>query len=123
VREQRTVIIADDQKSLRLLLRATLGALGCRLLEVSNGADALDLSRREHPSLLLLDVGMPGMDGYTVCRTLKSDPETAGIPVVMLSARAQQSERQQGLDAGADAYLTKPFNPTDLRAMLKSMLG
>ena len=115
-------MIADDQQSLRLLLRATLGPVGYRVVEAINGAEALSVARDEHPDLVFLDVGMPGMDGYAVCRELKNDPETAGIPVIMLSARAQQPDKQKGIEAGADPYLTKPFKPAELRSVLSTFL-
>ena len=119
---QKTVMIADDQQSLRLLLRATLGPVGYRVVEAINGAEALSVARDEHPDLVFLDVGMPGMDGYAVCRELKNDPETASIPVIMLSARAQQPDKQKGIEAGADLYLTKPFKPAELRSVLSTFL-
>jgi CheY-like chemotaxis protein len=121
--DQKTVLIADDQQILRTLLRATLRKSSARVVEATDGLEALALARQERPDAVLLDVGMPGLDGYAVCRALKDDPATAGIIVVMLTARAQQAERERGLAAGADAYLTKPFRPAELLTFMNELLG
>ena len=120
---EKTVLVVDDEASLRLLTQATLGRGTCRVLEATNGAAGLELARREHPDLVILDVGMPDLDGYTVCRALKADPATAGIAVVMLTARAQEGDRQRGVEAGADAYVTKPFSPRVLLGTAERLLG
>ncbi len=121
--EQKTVMIADDQVALRRLLRATLGPCGVRVVEVGNGREALAVAQVERPSLVVLDVGMPEMDGLEVCRSLKADPATAEIPVIILSARAQQADRAKGMASGANVYLTKPFKPGELRALLREHLA
>ena len=120
---QKTVLVAEDERALRLLLRATLGRHEYRLLEASDGDEALRLARQERPDLVLLDVGMAGLDGYAVCRALKGDPATAGICVIMLTGRAQAADRGQGAAAGADAYLVKPFSPSELLHTIKDFLG
>ncbi len=120
---EKTVLVVDDEASLRLLMQATLGRGAYRVLEATNGAAGLELARRERPDLVILDVGMPDLDGYTVCRALKGDPETAGMAVVMLTARAQEGDRQRGVEAGADAYITKPFSPRALLETVERMLG
>ena len=112
--DQKTILIADDEQLVRQLIRATLRNISLRILEAADGGEALALARRERPDLLLLDVGLPGVDGYAVCRALKSDPETAAITVIMLTARAQRKDQERGLGSGADAYLTKPFRPQEL---------
>ncbi len=119
----KTVLIADDQRSLRLLLRATLGRGGFRVLEAADGAEAVETARRERPDLVLLDVGMPRLDGLAACRMLKADPATANIPILMLTARAQQADRDEGIEAGADAYFTKPFKPSELQAIVSQAIG
>jgi two-component system phosphate regulon response regulator PhoB len=121
--EQKTVLIADDQPALRQLLRATLSRIGLHVIEATNGSEALTLARQERPDLVLMDVGMPQMDGLEVCRALKADPDTAQIPVFILTARAQQIEREKGLASGATVYLTKPFKPAELRGMLREHLS
>lgn len=120
---EKTVLVVDDEASLRLLMQATLGRGTYRVLEATNGAAGLELARRERPDLVILDVGMPDLDGYEVCRALKGDPNTAGIAVVMLTARAQEGDRRRGVEAGADAYLTKPFSPRALLETVERLLG
>ena len=117
------VLVVDDERSLRLLMRATLSRGSYRVLEAASGTQGLAVARRERPDLILLDIGMPGLDGYGVCRALKGDPETASIVVVMLTARALEADRQQGIEAGADEYITKPFSPAELLATVQRLLG
>ncbi len=112
--DQKTVLVADDESMLRQLIRATFRSRPLRVLEAASGPEALAVTRTERPDLVLLDVGLPELDGYAVCRTLKTDPATAGIKVVMLTARAQQRDIERGTAAGADAYITKPFSPQRL---------
>ncbi|MGH2688476.1 MAG: response regulator, partial [Actinomycetota bacterium] len=103
-----------DEDGIRSLVRMTLESDAYEILEASDGAEALQLAREHRPDLLLLDVMMPGLTGLEVCRTLKSDPATAGITIVMLTARAQDSDREAGQEAGAESYFTKPFSPVAL---------
>ena len=112
--EPKTVLVADVESMLRRLVRATLRDRRLRILEAATGDETLALAQHEHPDLVLLDVGLPGLDGYAVCRALKADPATAGIKVVMLTARAQRQDIEQGAAVGADAYITKPFSPQRL---------
>jgi DNA-binding response OmpR family regulator len=119
--EEKTVIIAENERMLRTLIRASLRKSRLRLLEAVNGTEALALARKERPEVLLLDVGLPEIDGYAVCRALKSDPQTSAIRVVMLTARAQRADRDRGLEAGADSYITKPFNTEELRAHVEQL--
>jgi CheY-like chemotaxis protein len=112
--DQKTVLVVDDESMLRRLVRATLRDRPLRIVEAATGAEALTLARLAHPDLVLLDVGLPDMDGYAVCSGLKADPSTAGIKVVLLTARAQRNDLERGVAAGADAYITKPFSPQSL---------
>lgn len=112
--DQKTVLVVDDESMLRRLVRATLRDRPLQIVEAATGAEALTLARIVHPDLLLLDVGLPDMDGYAVCSGLKADPSTAGIKVVLLTARAQRHDLERGAAAGADAYITKPFSPQSL---------
>jgi len=108
------LLIADDEPAVRALVRVTLEDDDYRIFEAADGVEALQKIRDEHPSLVLLDIMMPGMNGLEVCRIVKSDPTTSGTVVVMLTAQAQQRDRDRGLAAGADVYFTKPFSPLAL---------
>lgn len=121
-RERRKLLIADDEPSLRMLVRTTLEDPRYDIIEAADGVEALELARRELPRVALLDVMMPGMTGIEVCRLLKSSPETRQIVVIILSARAQAADRESGLAAGADIYLTKPFRPLQLLTLVTSFL-
>lgn len=120
--DQKTVLIADDESILRRLVRATLRDRPLRILEAASGTETLALARRERPDLVLLDVGLPELDGYAVCRALKADPATASIKIVMLTARAQRHDLERGTAVGADAYITKPFSTQRLLADLDGFL-
>jgi two-component system alkaline phosphatase synthesis response regulator PhoP len=112
-----TVLIVDDEQHIRLLIEQTLEELeddGVELLTASDGDEALDVVANHHPDLVFLDVMMPKRNGFEVCRAIKDDPATAGTTVILLTAKGQAYDREQGMDAGADQYLTKPFDPDDL---------
>ena len=120
----KKVMLADDEESILALVAATLEDEDRYQLILSrDGAEAISLARREKPALLFLDIMMPIVDGYQVCRTLKQDPETASIKIIMLTALAQQFERDQAEMAGADDYFTKPFSPTALIEKVDEVLG
>jgi CheY-like chemotaxis protein len=114
----RTVLVVDDDDDVRGLLRATIERGVHRVVEATDGAEALGLIGRAAPDLVLLDVNMPVMDGPELCRRLKANPATRAITVLMLTAAAQDDDRRRGLEAGADGYLTKPFSP---RALLDQL--
>ena len=116
------VLVVDDIAANVKLLEAKLAAEYFDVLSAMNGPDGLKLAAEQKPDIILLDVMMPGMDGFEVCRRLKSSPETAHIPVVMVTALDQPSDRVQGLDAGADDFLTKPVNDIALFARVKSLV-
>jgi len=113
------LLIADDEPSVRSLVHVTLEGDQHTILEASDGVEALAVARSEHPRIVLLDIMMPKLDGLAVCRALKSDPATSGTVVVMLTAQAQERDRDQGLAAGADDYFTKPFSPLALLNMVE----
>lgn len=119
----KKILIVDDEANLRLLVSATLEDERYQLLEAPDGAAGLEIARRERPDLVLLDVQMPGLDGLAVCREIRQDPGLAETAVVMLTARAQELDRQRGLEAGADTYLTKPFSPLELLTLVEQTLG
>jgi two-component system cell cycle response regulator len=116
------ILIVDDVPTNVALLEAKLSGEYYDVLSATSGAVALDLARTENPDLILLDVMMPGMDGFEVCRQLKADTRTAHIPVVMVTALDQPSDRVAGLEAGADDFLTKPVDDMALFARLRSLL-
>jgi len=119
-----TLLIVDDQADIRKLIRMTLEFEGYTLIEAQDGAEALRMANSSKPALMLLDVMMPGeFDGFQVCEQIKTDPALAGTRIVMLTARGQQSDRERGRKAGADAYLTKPFSPLELIDTIERLAG
>lgn len=116
------VLIADDDEDVRAYLEITLSLAGYDTLEAGDGVEALERARREGPDLVLLDVMMPRMDGLEVLRRLREDARTAHLPIVMLTARGQSSDTVEGLDAGADSYLTKPCEAEVLLAHVRAAL-
>jgi DNA-binding response OmpR family regulator len=119
----RTLLIADDEGGIRSLVRMTLQRKQYEILEAADGEEALALARKHHPELVLLDVMMPGLSGFEVCRALKDDPATADATVVMLTAKAQDADRAEGIAAGADDYFTKPFSPIALLRKIDDVYG
>lgn len=118
-----TVLIADDEEALRTLVRVTLDTGRFRILEASDGIQALELAREHKPDLMFLDWAMPGFSGIEVCRKLRADPATRDLTVVMLTARAQDFDRDAALQVGVDAYVTKPFSPLRLLDAVRDKLG
>lgn len=117
-----TILIVDDQPHGRETLATVLSPEGYRILLASNGPEALDLAYAHVPDLVLLDVMMPGMDGFEVCRRLRADARVNLIPIVLVTALDDQASRLQGIDAGADDFISKPFNRTELRARVRSIV-
>ena len=110
----RKLLIADDEDGIRRLVRMTLESDSYEILEASDGDEAIQLAREHRPELILLDVMMPRRTGLEVCRMLKDDPSTSQITIFMLTARAQESDLQEGRAAGCDGYVMKPFSPVAL---------
>lgn len=119
---RRTVIIADNEPSLRLLVHTTIGTDDYNVVEACNGDEAWSLIQEHRPSLVILDVRMPGRTGLDILHAIKSDPNLTGTRVILLTASAQESDVRAGLVAGADSYLTKPFSPVDLLSRLDEAL-
>src|SRR5688572_13027040 len=115
------ILVADDTDSIRALFQKLLTADGHDVLAVEDGLEALDAVSRHRPDVILLDVGMPGMDGIEVCRRLKSDPATRLTPVVLVTGLSDLSDRIKGIEAGADDFLSKPVHPHELRARVVSL--
>jgi len=116
------IVVADDNPDIRLLLGKRLARRGYKLVLTANGRDALDEIRIRRPAAAVLDRVMPEIDGAHVCAELKADPETANIPVVLLSARAAEKDVVAGFEHGADEYLTKPFDIEELDETLQRLM-
>ena len=112
----RKVLIADDEDNIRRLVASILGK-DYIVLKATDGQEALDTARLHKPDLILMDIMMPRMDGYSACAALKKDPQTAHIPVVMLTGVGHQLNRVLAMQMGADDYITKPFDVTELKAI------
>jgi DNA-binding response OmpR family regulator len=116
------VLVVDDEAPIRLLCRVNLEAENIDVLEASDGESGLELARAEKPDVVLLDVMMPGMDGWQVAERLFEDEATSQIPLVFLTARAELRDRARGLELGGVDYITKPFNPTELASVVEGLL-
>jgi two-component system alkaline phosphatase synthesis response regulator PhoP len=116
------VLVIDDEAPIRLLCRVNLEAEGMEVLEAGDGPSGLERARAEHPSVILLDVMMPGLDGWRVAEELLEDPGTSSIPIIFLTARAELRDRARGLDIGGVDYITKPFNPVELAPLVRELL-
>lgn len=117
------VLVVDDEAPIRLLCRVNLEAEGMEVLEAGDGPSGLETARRERPDVVLLDVMMPGLDGWRVAEELLEDPETRAIPIVFLTARAELRDRARGLDLGGLDYVTKPFNPLELAPLIREVIA
>lgn len=117
------ILVADDDPVILRLLQVNFGLEGFEVETASRGEDALAKARQFVPDIILLDVMMPGVDGWEVCRRLKEDQVTTGIPVIFLSARAQDQDRKRGYELGVVAYVTKPFDPGELVDVVRRSLG
>jgi CheY-like chemotaxis protein len=117
------ILIAEDERDIRELVTFTLEYGGHQVVAATNGAEALAAAQREIPDLILLDVRMPRMTGYEVCRRVKADPTMRHIPVVFLSAKGQELEVETGLEAGAAEYILKPFSPDQLNKKIDELLN
>ncbi|MCA9957192.1 MAG: response regulator [Anaerolineales bacterium] len=118
-----SVLIVDDEPLTQDMLRLMLEPAGFRVTSAEHGVEALEKIQESKPDIVLLDVMMPHMDGITVCKKLRSDPKTAALPVIMLSGKTHLNAVEEGLDAGANRYLSKPMSRADLIKNLKEVLG
>jgi len=116
------VLVVDDERSIRLLCRVNLTASGIEVLEARDGREALEVVRESHPDLVLLDVMMPEVDGWTVARELARDERTRDIPIIFLTARADPADRRRGQQLGGVGYLTKPFDPVAIGEYVEDTL-
>jgi two-component system alkaline phosphatase synthesis response regulator PhoP len=118
-----TVLVIDDEAPIRLLCKVNLEAEGMDVLEAADGTTGLAVSRTDTPDVVLLDVMMPGLDGWQVAEQLLQDERTSDIPIIFLTARAEFRDRARGLDIGGVDYVTKPFNPLELAPLVRELLA
>jgi two-component system OmpR family response regulator len=118
----RRVLVVDDERSIRMLCRVNLRASGMDVLEADNGEAGLELARRERPDLILLDVMMPGLDGWSVARELAADKNTKDIPIIFITARADPADRRLGEQLGGVGYVVKPFDPVGISQLVDDVL-
>src|SRR4030042_4455253 len=116
------ILIVDDEKDIVKMLDYNLKKEGFRIVSCYDGEDALDTAVKEHPDLIILALMFPGMDGLEVSKALKKEDKTVAIPIIMLTAKAQEADKILGLELGADDYITKPFSPRELIARIKAVL-
>jgi two-component system phosphate regulon response regulator PhoB len=117
------ILVADDDLDIRDLVAFKLEQAGFDVTAVDNGLAALSAARQDPPDLVVLDVMMPGMSGIDVCRELRGDPTTATLPIILLTARAQEGDVEIGFGAGADDYVVKPFSPRELVSRVEALLA
>jgi twitching motility two-component system response regulator PilH len=116
------ILIVDDLPTEVQLMQSAIAGLGHSTVVATDGDQALELAKRENPDLVLLDVVLPRMDGFQVCRKIKKDPQTSRIPVILVSSKTQESDKFWGLKQGASAYICKPFSPEELADTVKKNL-
>jgi len=117
------LLVADDKSELRKLIRITFAGDDCRIVEADNGEDAIRLIQSEKPQIALIDIMMPGIDGLEVCRRVRADAAVATTRLILVTARGQQTDVMEGIKAGADDYIIKPFSPESLRQRVLANLG
>jgi two-component system alkaline phosphatase synthesis response regulator PhoP len=116
------ILSIEDEPDIRELLKVTLEADGFRVISAATGEQGLQMARTEKPSLILLDLMLPKVSGLDICREIRADPEIAAIPILMLTAKATETDKVVGLEVGADDYVIKPFSPRELTARVKALL-
>lgn len=119
----KKVLVCDDEPYIVESVSYVVRKAGFEVVVAEDGQEALAAGRREKPDLIFLDIMMPKLTGYEVCRKLKDDPETRGAYIVMLTARGQEEDERKALEMGADEFMTKPFSPRKMRAKLLELLG
>jgi len=117
-----TVLVVEDSPTQRQMITDLLRGSGLKVIVATDGVEAIESIQNQCPDLVVLDIVMPRMNGYEVCRRLKSDPQTQGVPVVMCSSKGEEFDRYWGMKQGADAYIAKPFEPTELVGTVKQLL-
>ena len=120
--DARRVLVVDDERSIRMLCRVNLHASGMEVLEADGGQAGLEVARRERPDVILLDVMMPGLDGWCVARELAADKSTKDIPIIFVTARADAADRRRGEQLGGVGYVVKPFDPVGIGELVDDVL-
>lgn len=120
---KRKILVVDDEVAIVRVLRDRLEIEGYEVLAAYDGAEGVEIAKRELPDLIIMDITMPNMDGLTAARLLRENPETSKIPIIMLTARGQESDEEAGYQAGAVRYFTKPFSTRQLVREIKNILG
>jgi len=121
VNDQPVVLVADDDDDILLLVTTRLRRDGFTVIQARDGDEALDLALEHRPDIAVLDIGMPGLDGLEVVRAIRADEATKGMRVLLLTAKAQESDVRRGFEAGADAYVKKPFSPAELSTRVQEL--
>lgn len=120
---RRKILVVDDERYILHILDFSLGSEGYEVITAGDGEQAVERTKSEKPDLIVMDIMMPKMDGFEACKLIKSDPDTREIPVIMLTAKGREVDKNRGMEAGADEYLTKPFSPAKLIERVHSVLG
>jgi len=120
--DKKRILIVEDEPEMVNMLRMRLESLGYEILVAMDGQEGLKKARTEKPDLIILDLMLPKMDGYKICGLLKADQKHMHIPIIILTARAQDEDRDMGLELGADAYIIKPFEPKNLVSTIKKLI-
>jgi DNA-binding response OmpR family regulator len=119
---EKRILIVEDEKDLVEILTVRLEASGYQVIPAYDGQEGLDKAKKEKPDLIILDLMLPKMDGFKVCRLLKFDEKYKKIPIIMFTARAQEQDKKLGEEVGADAYIVKPFEPAALLGKIKELI-
>ncbi len=120
---KQAVLLVDDEETIRTMLKMVLELTGFKVLEAADGIQAIEQVETHNPDIMVLDVMMPRMDGFAVCRQLRSKSETENLPIIMFSGKAQEEAIREGMNAGATHYLVKPASPTEIIALIKKYLN
>ncbi len=116
------ILVVEDSPTILYMMTDMLSQLGYEILKAANGAEAVTLATTEKPDVILLDVILPKLNGYQVCRQIKSQPQTEHIPVIMITSKGKQTDRHWGLEQGADAYIVKPVDPDELKDVIDKFI-
>jgi len=119
----KRILVVDDKEDLRAMLRDYLTASGYEVVEASDGVEAVALARSRRPDLILMDIQLPGLDGYQATRLIKADPDVGATQIVAVSSFAMKGDEEKARASGCDGYVTKPYSPVKLLAMIRSILG